>query len=163
MKRRSRQDQDTPKTGTRAAQNGISRRTVLKAGASAGVAAALGGAAGWMATSARRVTADPPQAPKGPARVRIRRLDSGPPEIRRVRLACQINQAPGALVMTVEDGGARLADLIDGENTASDIWADTAYRSEKNEAMLAARGLVSRIHRKKPKGKPMAAQTRRAS
>jgi transposase, IS5 family len=59
--------------------------------------------------------------------------------------------------------GARLADLIDGENTASDLWADTAYRSAKNEAMLAARGLVSRIHRKKPKGRPMAERTRRAN
>jgi IS5 family transposase len=59
--------------------------------------------------------------------------------------------------------GARLADLIDDENTASGIWADTAYRSAKNEAMLAGRGLVSRIHRKKPKGRPMAARTRRAN
>lgn len=59
--------------------------------------------------------------------------------------------------------GARLADLIDGENTASDVWADTAYRSAKNEAMLADRGLVSQIHRKKPKGRPMAERTRRAN
>jgi transposase, IS5 family len=59
--------------------------------------------------------------------------------------------------------GARLADLIDGGNTASDLWADTAYRSAKNEALLAERGLVSRIHRKKPKGRPMAGRTRRAN
>ncbi|MBV8092211.1 MAG: IS5 family transposase [Acetobacteraceae bacterium] len=59
--------------------------------------------------------------------------------------------------------GARLADLIDAENTASDVWADTAYRSAKNEAMLVGRGLVSRIHRKKPKSRPMAARTRRAN
>jgi transposase, IS5 family len=59
--------------------------------------------------------------------------------------------------------GARLADLIDGENTASDVWADTAYRSAKNEAMLAAHGLVSRIHRRKPKGRAMAERTRRAN
>lgn len=59
--------------------------------------------------------------------------------------------------------GARLAALIDGENTASDVWADTAYRSAKNEAMLAGRGLVSRLHRKKPNGRPMAARTRRAN
>ena len=59
--------------------------------------------------------------------------------------------------------GARLAALIDGENTASDIWADTAYRSAKNEAMLAGRGLVSRLHRKKPKGRAMATRTRRAN
>jgi IS5 family transposase len=34
--------------------------------------------------------------------------------------------------------------------TASDVWADTAYRSAKNEDLLAKRGFVSRIHRKKP-------------
>ena len=35
------------------------------------------------------------------------------------------------------------------------MWADTAYRSAKNEAILARRGFVSRIHRKKPPGRPM--------
>ncbi|MDQ0304833.1 hypothetical protein J2S75_003883 [Ancylobacter polymorphus] len=51
--------------------------------------------------------------------------------------------------------GARLEEVLDRTNTASDVWADTAYRSAKNEAMLARRGLVSRIHRKKPPGRPM--------
>jgi transposase, IS5 family len=51
--------------------------------------------------------------------------------------------------------GARLEEVLDPTNTASDVWADTAYRSAKNETMLVRRGLVSRIHRKKPKGKPM--------
>jgi hypothetical protein len=51
--------------------------------------------------------------------------------------------------------GARLAEVVDGHNTAGDVWADTAYRSAKNEAWLAGRGLVSRIHRKKPPGRPM--------
>ena len=59
--------------------------------------------------------------------------------------------------------GARLEDVLDAGNTASDVWADTAYRSAKNEAMLARRGLVSRIHRKKPKGRPMPERTRRAN
>ena len=58
---------------------------------------------------------------------------------------------------------ARLTAVIDAHNTASDVWADTAYRSAKNEASLAERGLVSRIHRKKPKGRPMPARTRRAN
>ena len=58
--------------------------------------------------------------------------------------------------------GARLAAVL-GQNTASDVWADTAYRSAKNEMLLAGRGLVSRIHRKKPKGRPMAPQTQRAN
>ena len=59
--------------------------------------------------------------------------------------------------------GARLADVLDRGNTASDVWADTAYRSAKNEAMLKRRGFVSRIHRKKPKGRPMPERTRIAN
>ncbi|MGK7865615.1 IS5 family transposase [Falsiroseomonas sp. E2-1-a4] len=59
--------------------------------------------------------------------------------------------------------GARLAEVVDADNTAGDVWADTAYRSAKNETWLAERGLVSRIHRKKPPGRPMAARTRRAN
>lgn len=46
--------------------------------------------------------------------------------------------------------GARLAEMIDPDNTAGDVWAATAYRSAENETWLAARGLASRIHRKKP-------------
>ena len=59
--------------------------------------------------------------------------------------------------------GARLEEVLDRTNTASDVWADTAYRSAKNEAMLTRRGLYSRIHRKKPKGKPMPERTRIAN
>jgi transposase, IS5 family len=59
--------------------------------------------------------------------------------------------------------GARLEDVLDRTNTASDVWADTAYRSAKNEAMLARRGFVSRIHRKKPQGKPMPDRVRIAN
>jgi len=59
--------------------------------------------------------------------------------------------------------GARLEDVLDRRNTASDVWADTAYRSQKNDAMLIRRGLVSRIHRKKPKGKPMPERMRIAN
>jgi IS5 family transposase len=59
--------------------------------------------------------------------------------------------------------GARLEDVLDRTNTASDVWADTAYRSAKNEAMLARRGFVSRIHRKKPQGKPMPERVRIAN
>jgi IS5 family transposase len=33
--------------------------------------------------------------------------------------------------------------------------ADTAYRSQANEKWLRRQGRVSRIHRKKPRGKPM--------
>ena len=58
---------------------------------------------------------------------------------------------------------ARLADGLDKENTASEVWADTAYRSAKNEEMLAKRGFVSRIHRKKPKGRPLPERIRIAN
>ncbi len=52
--------------------------------------------------------------------------------------------------------GARLREgLIDRTNSASGVWADTAYRSGANEAYLEKTGKVSRIHHKKPKGRPM--------
>jgi len=59
--------------------------------------------------------------------------------------------------------GARLEEVLDRTNTASDVWADTAYRSAKNEEMLARRGFVSRLHRKKPAGRPMPERTRVAN
>ena len=54
--------------------------------------------------------------------------------------------------------GSRLKDLLDPTNTASDVWADSAYRSKKNEELLQERLLVSRIHRKKPADRPMPAR-----
>ena len=60
--------------------------------------------------------------------------------------------------------GARLREgLIDRENTGSEVWADTAYRSRANEAYLTSIGKRSRIHRKKSPGKPMAKNTARAN
>ena len=60
--------------------------------------------------------------------------------------------------------GARLREgLIDPANTASDVWADSAYRSAENERFLDAIGKVSRIHRRKPTGKPMPRPTARAN
>jgi IS5 family transposase len=59
--------------------------------------------------------------------------------------------------------GARLKDLLDPANTASDVWADSAYRSRKNEELLQGRLLVSRIHRKKPADRPMPARTAKAN
>lgn len=45
--------------------------------------------------------------------------------------------------------GARLPDLVSRENTGSGIWADTAYRSKKNEAFLAKGMFKSHIHQKR--------------
>jgi IS5 family transposase len=60
--------------------------------------------------------------------------------------------------------GARLREgLIDPTNTASDVWADTAYRSQANEDFLADLGNTSRIHRKKPRGRSMAKHTAKAN
>jgi IS5 family transposase len=59
--------------------------------------------------------------------------------------------------------GARLGELLDPNNTASEVWADSAYRSKKNEELLEGRGLVSRLHRKKPKDRPMPSRTARAN
>jgi transposase, IS5 family len=59
--------------------------------------------------------------------------------------------------------GALLPALLDRTNTASEVWADTSYRSRANERHLADSGLRSQIHRKKPKGKPMPANTARAN
>ncbi|MEM9670695.1 MAG: transposase, partial [Pseudomonadota bacterium] len=51
---------------------------------------------------------------------------------------------------------ARLREgLIDRANTASSVWADTAYRSHANETFLARAGKTSQIPRRKPKDKPM--------
>ena len=53
--------------------------------------------------------------------------------------------------------------MVDPNNTASAVWADTAYRSGANEAYLASIGKTSRTHRPKPKGKPMPKHTTRAN
>lgn len=56
--------------------------------------------------------------------------------------------------------GARLREgLLDKSNTAGSVWADTAYRSKANEAFMDENGFVSRVHRKKPKGRTMARRT----
>ena len=59
--------------------------------------------------------------------------------------------------------GAQLPNLISKANTGSEVFADTAYRSKANEKHLVDSRLVSRIHRKKPKGKPMPTNVARAN
>jgi hypothetical protein len=53
--------------------------------------------------------------------------------------------------------------LLDKTNTAGAVWADTAYRSKANETFMAENGFTSRLHRKKPPGRPMPARTHRAN
>ena len=51
--------------------------------------------------------------------------------------------------------GRELPGLLDKANTGASVWADTAYRSAKSERRIVAAGLVSRVHFRKPRGKPM--------
>ena len=48
------------------------------------------------------------------------------------------------------NAGAQLPDLLRRDILATGVWADSVYRSKKNEAWLLKHGLVSHIHRKKP-------------
>ena len=46
-------------------------------------------------------------------------------------------------------------ELLTSDNTASGVWADSAYRSKAIEATVKARGLTSRIHRKASRNRPL--------
>jgi len=59
--------------------------------------------------------------------------------------------------------GRELAGLLDRTNTASGVWADTAYRSKKNEGRIARAGLVSKIHFRRAPGKDLPANRQRAN
>ena len=45
--------------------------------------------------------------------------------------------------------------LLTSGNTASGVWADSAYRSKAMEATVKAKGLTSRIHRKASRNHPL--------
>src|SRR6056297_612940 len=68
-----------------------------------------------------------------------------------------------AVTAASDADGRQLKRLVSRENTGSEVWADSAYRSQKNETWLAKRLMVSRIHRRKPAGKPMPRHTARAN
>jgi transposase, IS5 family len=52
--------------------------------------------------------------------------------------------------------------VLDAANTASEVRADTAYRSRVNLALLEKRGPVAQFQRAKPRGKPMPSHVARA-
>jgi transposase, IS5 family len=60
------------------------------------------------------------------------------------------------------DGG-QLGAVLDRDNTASEVWADTAYRSAANLGLLDRRGLKPQFQRKKPRGKKMPAHIARGN
>ncbi len=53
--------------------------------------------------------------------------------------------------------------VLDPDNTASDVWADSAYRSAEAEANLAERGFKSRIHRRPARNYPLTERERRGN
>jgi transposase, IS5 family len=59
--------------------------------------------------------------------------------------------------------GHQLGRLLDPDNTASAVWADSAYHSAANVALLTRRGRVPRFQRPKPRGKPMPRQIARGN
>lgn len=68
-----------------------------------------------------------------------------------------------AVTSASQADGRMLPRLVTTQNTSSEVWADSAYRSRKNEKWLSAKMLVSRIHRRKPPGRPMPRHVARAN
>lgn len=60
-----------------------------------------------------------------------------------------------AVTHATRHDGSQLGAILDPQNTASDVWADTAYRSKANLALLRRRGLRPQFPRVKPCGRPM--------
>ncbi len=56
-----------------------------------------------------------------------------------------------------------LDELIDADNTSSDVWGDSAYRSAETERKLAGQGYRSHIHHKGNRGKPLTARQIKAN
>lgn len=52
----------------------------------------------------------------------------------------------------------KLDAVLDAGNTASGVWADSAYRSKQTEETLAGRGLKSHIHRRGTRNAPLSAR-----
>jgi IS5 family transposase len=52
-------------------------------------------------------------------------------------------------------------EVIDPDNADPQVWADSAYRSEQTEALLAEAGYVSHIQEKGQAGKPLSAEQNR--
>jgi len=57
----------------------------------------------------------------------------------------------------------KLDDLIDANNTSSDFWGDSAYRSAETEDRLEEKGYRSHIHHKGKRNKPLTARQVKAN
>lgn len=61
------------------------------------------------------------------------------------------------------DGRMLRRGLLDGTNTGTTVWADSAYRSQANEAFMERHGFRSQVHHRKPPGRPMPPHIRRGN
>ena len=59
--------------------------------------------------------------------------------------------------------GRQLKHLVSTDNRSRKVWADSAYRSQRNETWLEQHMMESHIHRRKPKGNPMPKHTAQAN
>ena len=57
----------------------------------------------------------------------------------------------------------KLDDVLDKSNTASQVWADSAYRSAEIEAKLEAKGYQSRVHRRAARNRPLSERQKAAN
>ena len=57
----------------------------------------------------------------------------------------------------------KFEDVLDTSNTASDVWADSAYRSQEIEEKLGRRGLKNRIHRRAYRNRKLSEAQRAAN
>ena len=69
----------------------------------------------------------------------------------------------GVTDAATHDGRVLRPGLLDTANTGSGVWADSAYRSRKNEAFVDRVGPVGHIHRRRSPGKPMPPHIRRGN
>jgi IS5 family transposase len=56
-----------------------------------------------------------------------------------------------------------LDNILDPNNACQDVWADSAYRSEEQEASLQEQGLTSHIHERAYRNKPLTAEQEAAN
>lgn len=77
-------------------------------------------------------------APQGDVRVRMKRLEEGPPEIRRMHINCYLEGVPSALHLVVEED--RLAMILEGRDAAP----RTMNRPQHNLVELVGRQLSDR-------------------
>jgi IS5 family transposase len=69
----------------------------------------------------------------------------------------------GTVTSAASADGRQLKHVVSTDITGSNVWADSACRSKKNEKWLADKMLNSQIHRRKPVGRPMPAKRARQS